>query len=104
MEEEWMRDRALLLDLLKKDPQATPQELAQLTGRQVELGQEMAKAPARRQSPRSFALVFPVAGPPCPLFPLGPTSRNPHPADADLSARASRAHSWSPSPALLPPT
>ena len=35
MEEEWMRDRALLLDLLKKDPQATPQELAQLTGRSV---------------------------------------------------------------------
>jgi Homeodomain-like domain len=35
MEEEWMRDRALLLDLLKKYPQATPRELAQLTGRSV---------------------------------------------------------------------
>jgi Homeodomain-like domain-containing protein len=30
-----MRDRALLLDLLKKYPQAAPRELAQLTGRSV---------------------------------------------------------------------
>jgi transposase InsO family protein len=35
MEEEWMRDRALLRDLLEKTPQASPQELARETGRSV---------------------------------------------------------------------
>src|SRR6266568_5138912 len=35
MEEEWMRDRALLRDLLKKTPHASPQELAQAIGRSV---------------------------------------------------------------------
>ena len=35
MEEEWMRDRALLRDLLKKTPHASPRELAQVTGRSV---------------------------------------------------------------------
>jgi hypothetical protein len=35
MEEEWMRDRALLADLLKKTPHASPGELAQATGRSV---------------------------------------------------------------------
>jgi transposase InsO family protein len=35
MEEEWMRDRALLRDLLTKDPQTPPQELARATGRSV---------------------------------------------------------------------
>jgi hypothetical protein len=35
MEEEWMRDRALLRDLLQKTPQASPQELARATGRSV---------------------------------------------------------------------
>src|SRR5260221_9190332 len=35
MEEEWMRDRALLRDLLRQRPQASPQELAGLTGRSV---------------------------------------------------------------------
>jgi len=35
MEEEWMRDRALLRDLLNKDPQTPPQELARATGRSV---------------------------------------------------------------------
>ncbi len=35
MEEEWMRDRALLRDLLEKIPHASPQELAQATGRSV---------------------------------------------------------------------
>jgi hypothetical protein len=35
MEEEWMRDRALLRDLLKKTPQASPRELAQASGRSV---------------------------------------------------------------------
>ena len=35
MEEEWMRDRALLRDLLEQTPQASPQELAQATGRSV---------------------------------------------------------------------
>src|SRR5260221_6958531 len=33
--EEWMRDRALLRDLLTKDPQTPPQELARATGRSV---------------------------------------------------------------------
>jgi hypothetical protein len=45
MEEEWMRDRALLRDLLEKTPHASPQELAQEIGRGVELGQEVAQAP-----------------------------------------------------------
>jgi hypothetical protein len=35
MEEEWMRDRALLRDLLLKTPQASPQELAQQIDRSV---------------------------------------------------------------------
>ena len=35
MEEEWMRDRALLRDLLEQTPQASPQELARATGRSV---------------------------------------------------------------------
>ena len=35
MEEEWMRDRALLRDLLEKTPHASPQELAQALGRSV---------------------------------------------------------------------
>lgn len=35
MEEEWMRDRALLRDLLQKAPQASPRELAQAVGRSV---------------------------------------------------------------------
>ena len=35
MEEEWMRDRALLRDLLQQDPQASPQEFARLTGPSV---------------------------------------------------------------------
>jgi transposase InsO family protein len=35
MEEEWMRDRALLRDLLRQHPQAFPQELARMTGRSV---------------------------------------------------------------------
>jgi hypothetical protein len=47
MEEEWMRDRALLRDLLEKTPHASPQELAQAIGRGVALGQEVAQATAR---------------------------------------------------------
>jgi len=35
MEEEWMRDRSLLRDLLRQHPQASPQELARMTGRSV---------------------------------------------------------------------
>ncbi len=35
MEEEWMRDRAFLCDLLRQYPQASPQELAHMTGRSV---------------------------------------------------------------------
>jgi transposase InsO family protein len=35
MEEAWMRDRALLRDLLEQTPQASPQELARATGRSV---------------------------------------------------------------------
>ena len=44
MEEEWMRDRALLRELLEKTPRASPQELAQVVGRFRELGEEMAPA------------------------------------------------------------
>ena len=35
MEEEWMRDRSFLRDLLRQHPQASPQELARVTGRSV---------------------------------------------------------------------
>jgi transposase InsO family protein len=35
MEEEWMRDRALLYDLLKETPAASPRALAQITGRSL---------------------------------------------------------------------
>jgi len=48
MEEEWMRDRALLRDLLEKIPHASPQELAQATGRSGSPGQEMAQATRSR--------------------------------------------------------
>ena len=40
MEEEWMRDRALLRDLLQKAPQASPRELAQAIGRSVMLSSQ----------------------------------------------------------------
>jgi hypothetical protein len=33
--EEWMRDRSLFRDLLRQHPQASPQELARMTGRSV---------------------------------------------------------------------
>jgi hypothetical protein len=48
MEEEWMRDRAFLCDLLRQHPQASPQELARLTGRSGSPGEEMAQAVHRR--------------------------------------------------------
>jgi len=35
MEEEWMRDRALLYALLKETPSASPRELAQIIGRSL---------------------------------------------------------------------
>ena len=35
MEEEWMRDRAILRDLLEKTPHASPQQLALTIGRSV---------------------------------------------------------------------
>src|SRR5215469_18434391 len=35
MEEEWMRDRAILRELLNTDPQTSPQEVARATGRSV---------------------------------------------------------------------
>jgi hypothetical protein len=45
--EEWMRDRALLCDLLRQHPQASPQELARLTGRSGSPGEAMAQAAHR---------------------------------------------------------
>jgi hypothetical protein len=48
MEEEWMRDRALLRDLLREHPHASPQELARLTGRSGSPGEEVAQAAHRR--------------------------------------------------------
>jgi hypothetical protein len=104
MEEEWMRDRALLRDLLQKAPQASPRELAQATGRQVALGQKMAQAAAGRRPGRSRALVFSFASAPCALLPLGPTRRNPHRGDASVSTRASGTHARPPGPALLSAT
>jgi hypothetical protein len=35
MEEEWMRDRALLYDLLQETPSASPRALAQIIGRSL---------------------------------------------------------------------
>jgi hypothetical protein len=35
MKEEWMRDRAFLLDLLEKTPHASPRQLALTIGRSV---------------------------------------------------------------------
>jgi hypothetical protein len=101
MEEEWMRDRALLRDLLEKTPHASPQELAQATGRSVELGEKMAQAVARRRSPQSRAFVLSFAGTSCPLLPLGPACRNPHHGDASCSAGASGAHARPAGTALL---
>jgi hypothetical protein len=93
MEEEWMRDRALLRDLLRKNPQTAPKALAREIGRKVELGQEMAQAAARRSPPRSSPVVLPIAGASCSVFPLGPARGNPHPRHAPLSTRASGASS-----------
>jgi hypothetical protein len=81
-----MRDRALLRDLLLKTPQASPQELAQQIDRGVELGEKVAKAVARRGYDRPTALVFTIAGPSCPLFPLGSACGNAHCGHASLSA------------------
>jgi hypothetical protein len=67
--EEWMRDRALLRALLQKNPQTPPQDLAQATGRKVELGQEMAQAANVRCPQRSPSVVFAFTCPSCPLFP-----------------------------------
>jgi hypothetical protein len=93
MEEAWMRDRALLRDLLRKNPQAALQDLARAIGRKVELGQEMAQALARRYPPRSSPLVLPIAGASCSVFPLGPARGTPHRRHAPLSTRAAGAHS-----------
>ncbi len=75
--EEWMRDRALLRDLLQKTPHASPRELAQATGRGVELGQKMAQAAAGRRCPRSRALVLSFASAPCALLPASTRASNP---------------------------
>jgi hypothetical protein len=101
MEEEWMRDRILLRDLLKKTPHASPRVLAQATGRQVELGQEMAQASVRRRSHRSTRVVFALAGASYALLPLGPALGKPHRGDAAVSPGAPGTHTGTPGPALL---
>src|SRR6266568_6057079 len=50
-----------------------------------ELGEKVAKAAARRGSYRPTALVFTIAGPSCPLFPLGCACGNSHCGHAPLS-------------------
>jgi len=77
MEEEWMRDRALLRDLLKKIPHASPRELAQAIGRGVELGQEMAQAATGRRSPRSRSFVLSFASASCALLPASTRASKP---------------------------
>jgi hypothetical protein len=51
MEEEWMRDRALLRDLLEKTPHASPQELALAIGRSVSWVKKWRKRLARSVIP-----------------------------------------------------
>jgi hypothetical protein len=51
MEEEWMRDRALLRDLLEKTPHASPQELAQIVGRSLTWVKKWRKRLARSVIP-----------------------------------------------------
>jgi hypothetical protein len=99
--EEWMRDRALLRDLLKKTPQASPRQLAQATGRQVELGQEMAPAIGRRRSHGSRPVVFALASALYALLPLFPTCGNPHGGEAFVAPRGSGTHAWAAGFALV---
>jgi hypothetical protein len=102
MEEEWMRDRALLRDLLEKTPQASPQELAQAIGRGVALGQEVAQATARSvisMTPLYCALIRKrTMRPTSAGMSLSPKDCG----DALCSPRELEACAWAPGPALLP--
>src|SRR6266700_3892961 len=53
MEEEWMRDRALLRDLLEKTPHASPQEFAQAIGRSVSWVKKWRKRLVRSVIPKT---------------------------------------------------
>src|SRR5260221_9164865 len=77
MEEEWMRDRALLRDLLNTDPQTPPRELARALGRKVALGQKMAQAVAGRRSPRSRPLLLSFTSASCALLPASTCASKP---------------------------
>jgi hypothetical protein len=63
MEEEWMRDRALLRDLLEKTPQASPQELAQIVGRSISWVKKWRKRLTRSVIPVTRPSCFLVRGP-----------------------------------------
>jgi 8-oxo-dGTP pyrophosphatase MutT (NUDIX family) len=51
MEEEWIRDRALLRGLLTRHPDWTRQHYAEAVGRSVSSGEEMAQTLVRGRSP-----------------------------------------------------
>jgi hypothetical protein len=62
MEEEWMRDRALLRDLLQKSPQASPRELAQATGRSLSWVKKWRKRLTRSVIPLTPSCCVPDHG------------------------------------------
>jgi hypothetical protein len=57
MEEAWMRDRALLGDLLREYPQASPQQLARSIGRSGSPGEEVAQAAHAIRDPRDPSVL-----------------------------------------------
>ncbi len=104
MEEEWMRDRALLRDLLNTDPQTPPQELARAIGRSVSWVKKWRKR-LREGDPHNQELFCSRSrAHHAPYFRLRPARRNLHRGDASLSTRASGTHTRSPSLALLSAT
>src|SRR5260221_12325089 len=101
MEEEWMRDRALLRDLLTKDPQTPPQALARATGRSVSWVKKWRKR-LREGDPHDQELFCSRSrAHHAPYFRLRRAGRSLHRGDAFVSTGAFGTHARSPSLALL---
>ena len=103
MEEEWMRDRALLRDLLEQTPQASPQELAQATGRSVSWVKKWRQRLTRSVTPMTPICCAPARGRIMPRTSAGMTaSRSGWWRCACLRQRTQTAGAWPTGLALLP--
>ena len=101
MEEEWMRDRALLCDLLQEAPDASPRTLAQAIGRSVSWVKKWRKLLAEGD-PHDSSLFCSHSRAPCTLFPLGFPCHPEDRGDAPFPARELEACAWTSGLALLP--